>query len=155
MTSKIKYKMSFQDDCLIDNNFKSWISKIENDAFSARYKICNKTISIAGEDVKALESHEKSMQHKNRLPEKQSKLSYHKATQEVLFQATLLQNNLPFLVAVVSNRKLRQRLCRLWMLYSAIILLIIVQVKAIYSQPCFQIALLPQVLHMALQSVVL
>ena len=117
MTSKIKYKMALQDDWLKDNNFKSWISKIENDAFSARYSICNKTRSIAGEDVKALESHEKSMQHKNRLPEKQSKLSYHKAlfqaTQEVLFQATLLQNNLPFLVAVFSNKKLRQRLCRL------------------------------------------
>ena len=55
MTSKIKYKMALQDDWLKDNNFKSWISKIENDAFSARYKICNKTISIAGEDVKALE----------------------------------------------------------------------------------------------------
>ena len=74
-------------------------------------------LSIAGEGVKALESHEKSMQHKNCLPEKQSKLIYHKAlfqaTQEVLFQVTLLQNNLPFLVAVVSNKKLRQRLCGL------------------------------------------
>ena len=54
----------------MDNDFKSWISKIENDAFSARCKICNKTRSIVGQGVKALESHEKSMKHKNRLPEK-------------------------------------------------------------------------------------
>ena len=64
MTSKIKYKTSFQDDWLMDNNFKSWISKIKNDAFSAKCKICNKTISIAGQGVKALESHGKSMKHK-------------------------------------------------------------------------------------------
>ena len=62
----------------MDNNFKSWISKIENDTFSARCKICNKTISVVGQGVKALESHEKSMKHKNRLPEKHWKLSYHK-----------------------------------------------------------------------------
>ena len=78
MTSKIEYKTSFQDDWLMDNNFKSWISEIENDAFSARCKLCNKTISIAGQGVKALESHEGSMKHKSHLPEKQSKLSYHK-----------------------------------------------------------------------------
>ena len=64
--------MSFEDDWLIDNNFKSWISQLENDAFSVRCKICNKTISIAAQGVKALESLEKSMKHKNRLPEKQS-----------------------------------------------------------------------------------
>ena len=51
----------------MDNNFKSWISKIENDAFTTRCKILNKTISIAGQGVKALESHEKSMKLKNRL----------------------------------------------------------------------------------------
>ena len=91
----------------MDNNFKSWISKIENDAFSARCKICNKTISIAGQGVEALESHGKSMKDKNRRPEKQSKFTYHKTFEnqtEVLFQATLLQNNLPFLVVVVSNK---------------------------------------------------
>ena len=33
MASKIKYKTSFEDDWLMDNNFKSWISKIDNDAF--------------------------------------------------------------------------------------------------------------------------
>ena len=82
MTSKMKYKTSFQDGWLMDNNFKSWISKIENDAFSARYKICNKTISIAGQGVKTLESHVKSMKHKNHLPEKQSKLSYHKTVEK-------------------------------------------------------------------------
>ena len=74
MTSKMKYKTSFQDDWLMDNNFKSWISKIENDDFSARCKICNKTISIAGQGVKALESHHKSMKHKNHLPEKNQNL---------------------------------------------------------------------------------
>ena len=41
------------------------------------------------------------------------------------------------------------------MLYSEIILLIPVQIKAIYSQPCFQIALLTKVLHKAQQSVVI
>ena len=78
MTSKIKYKTSFQDDWLMDNNFKSWISKIENDVFSATCKICSKTTSIVGQGIKALESREKSMKHKNHLPEKQSKLSYYK-----------------------------------------------------------------------------
>ena len=83
MTSKIKYKTSFQDDWLMANNFKSWIPKIENDAFSARCKICSKTMSVAGQGVKALESHEKSMKHKNRLPEKQSKLIYHKTFEKI------------------------------------------------------------------------
>ena len=41
------------------------------------------------------------------------------------------------------------------MLYSEIILLIPIQIKAIYSQPCFQIALLTKVLHKAQQSVVI
>ena len=82
MTSKIKEKTYFQDDWLMDNNFKSWIFKKENDAFSASCKICNKTISIAGHGVKALESHEKSMKCKNHLPEKQSKFSYHKTCEK-------------------------------------------------------------------------
>ena len=59
MTSKIKYKTCFQNDWLMDNNFKSWLPKIENDAFSAKCYICNKTISITGQGVKALESHDK------------------------------------------------------------------------------------------------
>ena len=59
MTSKIKYKTCFQNDWLMDNNFKSWIPKIENDAFSAKCNIFNKIISIAGQGVKALESHDK------------------------------------------------------------------------------------------------
>lgn len=36
----------------------------QNDAFSARCKVCSKTISIAAEGVNALELHEKSMEHK-------------------------------------------------------------------------------------------
>ena len=84
MTSKIKEKTYFQDDWLMDNNFKNWIFKKENDAFSASCKICNKTISIADQGVKALESHEKSMKHKNHPPEKQS-LSIHPTHQTIGF----------------------------------------------------------------------
>lgn len=36
----------------------------QNDVFSARCKVYNKTISVAAEGVNALELHEKSMEHK-------------------------------------------------------------------------------------------
>ena len=78
MTSRIKYKTSFHDDGLMDNDLKIWISKIENDGFSTRCRICSKARSTTSQGIGVLESHVKIVKHQSCFPEKQSKLNYHK-----------------------------------------------------------------------------
>ena len=50
---RIKYKCSFQEDWLSIDDFKPWLRKVEGDKHSAKCG-CFKTISIAGQGVKAL-----------------------------------------------------------------------------------------------------
>ena len=52
-----KYKCQFQEDWLSINDSKPWLRKVDGDKHSAEYSVCFKTISIAGEGVRALESH--------------------------------------------------------------------------------------------------
>ena len=78
MTSRIKFKTSFHDDGLMDNSLKIWISKIENDGFSTKCRICSKARSTTSQGIGVLESHVKSVKQKSCFPEKQSKLNYHK-----------------------------------------------------------------------------
>ena len=51
------------------DEFKSWLEKIKGDPHSAKCRLCYKTISVAGQGVKALESHVKSTKHRERLPQ--------------------------------------------------------------------------------------
>ena len=50
------------------NDSKPWLRKVDGDKHSAEYSVCFKTISIAGEGVRALESHAKSSKHYEKLP---------------------------------------------------------------------------------------
>ena len=68
MSSKIKYKTSFQDDWLANNEFSTWLQKVEGNVYCAKCRVCSKTISVFGQGVKALESHAKSAKHRQRLP---------------------------------------------------------------------------------------
>ena len=68
MSSKIKYKTSFQDDWLTNNEISSWLQKIEENLHCVKCRVCSKTISVSGQGVKALESHAKSGKHRERLP---------------------------------------------------------------------------------------
>ena len=63
----IKYKCSFQKVCLTIGEIKPWLRKVEGDKHSAKYLFCFKTISIAGQGVKSLESHAKSSNYNEKL----------------------------------------------------------------------------------------
>ena len=63
-----KYKCSFQEYWLSIDDFKPWLRKVEGDKCSAKCSVCFKTTSIAGQRVKALESHAKSSKYNEKLP---------------------------------------------------------------------------------------
>ena len=63
MSSKIKYKASFQDNWLANNEFSTWLQKIGGNLHCAKCRVCSKTISVSGQGVKALESHAKSAKY--------------------------------------------------------------------------------------------
>lgn len=57
--SFIKYKSKFQDSWLSDDKYKKWVQKCDGDVYSARCKACCKVFSVAGQGVKALDTHAK------------------------------------------------------------------------------------------------
>ena len=63
MSSKIKYDTSFQDDWLANNEFSSWLQKVERNVHCAKCRIWSKTKSVSGQGVKVLESRVKSAKH--------------------------------------------------------------------------------------------
>ena len=65
--SGIKYKTSFQDVWLTDDRYKLWLQKDDN-VYSAKCKVCSKTFSVAGQGIKALDTHAKGLKHQQRLP---------------------------------------------------------------------------------------
>ena len=69
---RIKYKCSFQEDWLSIDDFKIWLRKVEGDKHSVKCSVCFKTISIARQGVKALESQAKSSRHNEKLPKSTS-----------------------------------------------------------------------------------
>ena len=71
---RIKYKCSFQEDWLSIDDFKPWLRKVEGDKHSAKCSVCFKTISIAGQGVKPLESHCKSSKHNGKLSKSTSSI---------------------------------------------------------------------------------
>ena len=71
---RIKYKCSFQKDWLSIDDFKLWLRKVESDKHSAKCSVCFKTISIAVQGVKALESHAKSSKQNKKLPKSTSSI---------------------------------------------------------------------------------
>ena len=53
---------------------KPWLRKVEGDKHSAKCSVCFKTISIAGQGVKPLESHCKSSKHNGKLSKSTSSI---------------------------------------------------------------------------------
>ena len=68
ISSKIKYKTSFQDDWLRNNELSSRLQKIDVNVHYAKFRVCSKTIAVSAQSVKALESHAKSVKYRERLP---------------------------------------------------------------------------------------
>ena len=52
----------------------SWLNKVEGDKHSAKCSLCFKTIFIAGQGVKALESSAKSSKYNEKLPKSTSSI---------------------------------------------------------------------------------
>ena len=60
-------------DDFIDD-FKPSLRKVEGDKYSGKRSVCFKTISIAGQGVKVLESHAKSSKHNEKLSKSTSSI---------------------------------------------------------------------------------
>ena len=60
-------------DDFIDD-FKPSLRNVEGDKYSGKRSVCFKTISIAGQGVKVLESHAKSSKHNEKLPKSTSSI---------------------------------------------------------------------------------
>ena len=69
--SGIKYKVSFQDIWLTDDQYKLWLQK-DADIYSAKCKVCSKSFLVAGQE--ALDTHAKGLKHQQRLPNHNSTL---------------------------------------------------------------------------------
>ena len=48
-SSKVKYKISLQDDWLSNSDFKSWVKKVDGDIYCAKCSECCKTFSTSGQ----------------------------------------------------------------------------------------------------------
>ena len=68
MSSKIKYKTSFQDDLLANDEFSTWLQKIKGNVHCAKCWVCWKTVLVSGQGVKAMELHAKSAKHRENHP---------------------------------------------------------------------------------------
>ena len=65
--SGIKYKTSSQHIWLTDDQYKLCLEK-DADIYSAKCKVWSKSFSVAGQERKALDTHDKSLKHQQRLP---------------------------------------------------------------------------------------
>ena len=68
-----KYKISFQDIWLTDDQYKLWVQK-DADTDSAKCKVCSKSFSGVGQGRKALDTHAKGLKHQQHLPNHNSTL---------------------------------------------------------------------------------
>ena len=64
--SGIKYKTSSQDVWLTNDQYKLCLQK-DADIYSAKCKVWSKSFSVAGQERKALDTHDKSLKHQQRL----------------------------------------------------------------------------------------
>ena len=62
-----QYKTSFQDIWLENDKYKSCLSWASG-CYSAKCKVCSKVFSVAGQGIKALDTHAKGTKHIQRLP---------------------------------------------------------------------------------------
>ena len=67
MSNNFKYKTSFQDNWLANNEFSSWLEKIGRNTHCGKCRVCSKTVSLSGHGVKALVSHAKSVKHREQV----------------------------------------------------------------------------------------
>ena len=74
--SGIKYKTSFEDIWLTDDQYKLWLQK-DADIYSAKCKVCSKLFSVVGQGRKALDTHAKGLKHQQCLPNHKSTLKQH------------------------------------------------------------------------------
>ena len=63
-----QYQCKFSDEWLVNENFKNWIKKDENDEHSAYCKYCCKRFSISGRGVNQVIAHMNGSKHKIKSP---------------------------------------------------------------------------------------
>ena len=68
MSQKLKYKSKFQDAWLRNQKYNIWLEKVADDEHSARCKVCCKVFSVAGQGVKALDTHATGKKHQQKIP---------------------------------------------------------------------------------------
>ena len=66
-SKKVKYDYSFQDKCLTESEFGTWLKR-DKDLTKAYCRLCMKNFSVAKHGVKALVVHACGSKHKSRLP---------------------------------------------------------------------------------------
>ena len=70
-----KYKSSFQEIWLNNKKYSLWLQK-DKDTSLSRCKVCSKSFSVAAMGIKALHAHTSGAKHKDRLPKKDSIVSF-------------------------------------------------------------------------------
>ena len=70
-----KYKSSFQEIWLNNKKYSLWLQKDEDTSLS-RCKLCSKSFSVAAMGIKALDAYANGTKHKDRLPKKDSIVSF-------------------------------------------------------------------------------
>ena len=70
-----KYKTSFQEIWLNSKKYSLWLQKDEDTSLS-RCKVYSKSFSVAAMGIKALDAHANGTKHKDRLPKKDSIVSF-------------------------------------------------------------------------------
>ena len=68
MSSKIKYKTSFQDDWLANYEFSSSLENFYGNGHCAKCQVYSKTISVSGQGEIPLELHAKDAINREHLP---------------------------------------------------------------------------------------
>ena len=85
-----KYKSSFQDEWLVNENYSCWVKKT-NDKHKAYCTICLKEFSVLGQGIKALDVYAEGKGHKEKLKQtdNQSKLTFVAKNSEETLEKTV------------------------------------------------------------------
>ena len=88
-----KYKSSFQDDSLVNENYSCWVKKA-NDKHKAYCTICLKEFSVSGQGMKALDVHAEGKGHKEKRKQtdNQSKLIFVAKNSEEILEESVRPN---------------------------------------------------------------
>ena len=100
--SEIKYKSSFQDIYLTDDQYKLWLQKDAN-TYSAKCKVCSKWFSVAGQERKALDKYAKCLKHQQHFPNHNSTLKTAFTAEQTETDQVLLGSKQTSILSITEN----------------------------------------------------